>query len=249
MHDLIARNVPPTVDHFARHALDALATDSGRDLLPLLSPTLVAQAGTSDSLRNLSRNMPPEGRDTASIVGYTKWVSTRGPITWRLIYSYAAGPKHVLCQVDLLALNGQSLQVSGIRVNVSDSSAASQNELTLHQASPAALVASLLAVANVGFCLWTAALVIRSRIPKRWLWALLACIGFARVGVSWHSGALAEQFIAIQFLGATLRRDGMIGPWWIYFSFPGGALLALQRLRKKGTPAPSVADAPPTPST
>lgn len=246
MREFIARGVPPTVDHFARQVMEAVATDSGRGVLPLLSPELVAVAGTSDSIRNLSRIVPPEGRDTATIVGYTQWSLVNGPTDWRLLYSYAAGQKHVLFQIDLIAPSHGSLQVSGMRVNVSDSSAAALNALTLRRASPTALIAVLLALANVGFSLWTAALVVRARIPKRWLWALIACIGFGRVGVPWHSGAMTEQLVAVQFLGAAIRKDGMIAPWWIYFSFPGGALLALQRLRKKPTPAPSVTtDAPP----
>jgi hypothetical protein len=245
--DLIARGVPPTVDRFAHQVMHAVATDSGRNVLPLLSPALVAVPGMSDSLRQLSRTMPADGLDTASIVSYTKWAPTSGPTGWRLSYWYTAGSKYVLCELALVAPASEPLQATAIHVYLSDTAVASQNALTLGRASPAARIASMLAAASVGFCLWTAALVLRSRMPKRWLWALLACIGFGRVAIPWHAGTVTEQMAAIQLLGVAVRRDGLIGPWWLVLSFPGGALLALQRLRKVRTSAqhPLVPDGAP----
>jgi hypothetical protein len=213
-----------------------VAAEGGDDVLPLLSPALTAVPGVMDSVRTTARLVPPGGRDTASAIGYQWWTSG-GLTTHRVQYSYKAGGKFVIYEIVVMGTIPGSFSVAGFHVYVTEHSLASQNALTIGNASVAALLGSLVALFNVGLSLWAAVMVVRSRMPRRWLWALLACVGFGRMQIPWHGGDVNEQFIALQFFGAGFQRQGFIGPWWVYVSFPGGAILALQRLRKRA-PAP-----------
>ena len=122
--------------------------------------------------------------------------------------------------------------MEGIRVWPMDSSLQSRNALTLQHASAAGVVAALLAIVVFVFSLYAAVQVVRSPLKRRWVWAIVALVGFGKFGVEWRTGTVTQQWIAVYLFGTGIGRDGLYGPWWIFLSMPGGAVLALDRRRR-----------------
>src|SRR5262249_50775907 len=117
------------------------------------------------------------------------------------------------------------------------------NEMSLKNASPGGLIAAALAFIAVALSLFAAVQVVRSPLKKRWLWVIVALLGFGKISVAWTSGAVTEQWLAVQLFGAGTQRQGLLGPWWIIFSVPGGAFLALDRRRRAIAGQAKVAEA------
>jgi hypothetical protein len=84
----------------------------------------------------------------------------------------------------------------------------------------------------LGISAYAAVQVVRSPLKRRWLWVIVALIGFGKFGIEWGTGKVTQQWMAIQLFGAGIERHGLYGPWWIYLSMPGGAFLALDRRRR-----------------
>jgi hypothetical protein len=122
--------------------------------------------------------------------------------------------------------------VAGLHVWPLPASLESLNGLTLRNASPGGLIAGVVALMLVAFSLFAAVQVVRSPLKQRWLWVIVALLGFGKIGVAWKGGAVTQQWLAVQFFGAGMQRGGLLGPWWIYLSMPGGAFMALDRRRR-----------------
>jgi hypothetical protein len=107
-----------------------------------------------------------------------------------------------------------------------------------------------LAMLAVACSLYAAVQVVRSPLKRRWLWVIVALLGFGKLSVAWHTGAVTSQWMALQLFGAGLIREGFNGPWWVIVSLPGGASIALDRRRRVlAARARTLAAAPPQPTT
>jgi hypothetical protein len=87
----------------------------------------------------------------------------------------------------------------------------------------------LAAVAVAAFALWTAVVVARTPMPKRWGWAAIALLGVGQLAINWTTGETTATIFAVPLPGASMARNSLTGPWMIAVSFPVGAILALLR--------------------
>jgi hypothetical protein len=86
-------------------------------------------------------------------------------------------------------------------------------------------------------------------MQRRWLWALVAFVGVTKVTMNWATGIVVYQFLNVQLFGAALSKPATLSPWWIGFTFPAGALLALHQRRRAlaRAAAPVLPPVPPEP--
>lgn len=107
------------------------------------------------------------------------------------------------------------------------------NAFTLTGRSPLHYVVFLLAIACAVLSLGVAWLVaFRSRMRRRWLWALVALVGVGQVMLNWTTGEIGERVLSVLLLGAGVMRGAPAAPWIVSFSFPVGALIAFERYRR-----------------
>ena len=230
-HGLLARFVPPATDQYARRVIDTLQNRPAQSTMPFLVSELAVRDGVVDSIATAQRYIPQGRPDSLQLVGanvFTQNGSTRRTIEYQM---HASG-KWALIQLVLEDNGADERRVDGLRVWPMDSSLQSRNALTLQRASPVALGAALLSVIVLAFSLYAAVQVVRSPLKRRWLWVIVALLGFGKFGVEWRTGTVTQQWMAVQLFGTGLVRDGLYGPWWILVSMPGGAILALDRRRR-----------------
>jgi hypothetical protein len=227
----IARFVPPATDQYARRFIDTLQNQPAQAAVKLLVSRVAMEAGIVDSIATLQRYLPYGRPDTLQIVG-VNWQTQNGSTRRTIAYQMHASGKWALIQLVLDDNDTDERRVEGIRVWPMDSSLQVRNAMTLRHASAAGVVAALPAIVVLVFSLYAAVQVVRSPLKRRWVWGIVALVGFGKFGVEWRTGAVTQQWIAVQLFGTGIGRDGLYGPWWIFLSMPGGAVLALDRRRR-----------------
>lgn len=229
---LIAKFVPGATDHFARAFIDTLASQPVRATVHLLIPQLAMNDAAADSLAMLQRLLPeghPDSIEIASVVVR----SEDGYIQRTLEYQVHGHGKWALIRLVVNEnYDDNGPRVAGLRVWPLPASLESLNRLTLTNASPVGVIAAALALILVGFSVFAAIQVVRSPLKQRWLWVIVALLGFGRFSIPWKNGSIVEQWLAVQLFSAGMQRQGFLGPWWIFLSLPGGAVIALDRRRR-----------------
>jgi hypothetical protein len=227
----IARFVPPATDQYARRVIDTLQNQPAQAAVKLLVSRVAMEDGIVDSIATVKRYLPQGRPDSLQIVAVN--VQTQNGSTSRTVaYQLHADGKWAVIQFILEDNDTDERRVAGIHVWQMDSSLQSRNALTLRHASAAGFVAAFLAVVVLVFSLYAAVQVVRSPLKRRWVWVIVALLGFGKFGVEWRTGTVTQQWIAVQLFGTGIVRDGFYGPWWIFLSMPGGAVLALDRRRR-----------------
>jgi hypothetical protein len=229
--DLVARFVPPATDQYARRFIDTLQNQPAQAAVKLLVSRVAMEDGIVDSIATLQRHIPQGRPDSLQIVD-VNWQTQNGSTRRTIAYQMHASGKWALIQVVLDDTGADERRVEGIRVWPMDSSLQSRNAMTLQHASTAGVVAALLGIVVFVFSLYAAVQVVRSPLKRRWVWVIVALVGFGKFGVEWRTGTVTQQWIAVYLFGTGIGRDGLYGPWWIFLSMPGGAVLALDRRRR-----------------
>jgi hypothetical protein len=229
---MIARSVPPATDQFARAFIDTLQRQPARVALKFFVPQMAMNDAVADSIATIQRLVPQGQPDSLQIVGVDVRDSYSGPAQRSIIYQLHASGTWVLIQLILWEDEDGRPELVGLHAWPEPSSLQSRTALTLQHASPGGLIAALLAIVVLGISAYAAVQVVRSPLERRWLWVIVAFIGFGKFGIEWGTGKVAQQWMAIQLFGAGIVRHGLYGPWWIYLSMPGGAFLALDRRRR-----------------
>jgi hypothetical protein len=90
------------------------------------------------------------------------------------------------------------------------------------------MVASILSVVTFeAFTIWR---VVKSSLPHKWRWILLALVGIGAGQVLWETGEFAYQLLNISLAGFGVTARSTTGPWIVSVSFPIGAILTMRRL-------------------
>jgi hypothetical protein len=229
---LLATFATPEGDRFARAIIDTLRERPAQAMLPLLTPETALSTSIVDSLISVKARIPTGSIDSLQIIGARVTRRVNGSTTREIDYQLLAGGAWAVISVFTDESPSTAPRVSGLHAQLMPESLQSLNALSLRRASLAALAAVAIALVAIGWSLYAAVQVVRSPLERRWLWVIVALLGFGKLSVAWHTGEVTDHWLAIQLLGAGFVRDGFYGPWWISVSLPGGAFIALDRRRR-----------------
>ena len=95
----------------------------------------------------------------------------------------------------------------------------------------------LLTIACVLLTLGAAVVVWRTAPRRRWVWTGVALLGLGRFGINWTTGETFFNPLVLQMFGGGFVRTGYVGPWFLSFGLPAGAIYALWRVRQSRSSA------------
>ena len=239
---LLSRVAPPEADKYARDYLETMRAGSPEDATSKLSPAVLRNPASLDSVRSLRQQFAAFGMiDSAKIVNAHALSSHAGPTLRVLTYELWGRRAVALAEVEILE-DGGNLSINGLTLEPIAEPLEVTNAFR-HNMGPAQLAVLLVVIGLALFEIATAVLVARTPMPRRWLWAVFALFGVGGFSMNWTTGAVRPDLLSFQLIGSILRV-GLAGPWFISVSFPLGAILALRK-RQQALAASAVA----TPST
>lgn len=226
----IERVVPPAHDRFARDYIQLVADQELDRAVQSLAPGVDQQPGIRDSLAAASQHLPPGAYDSLRLVGAERLhvgSVDQTLLTYEVYAASGLGLVHVHVAEEL-----GLRYTAGFRTERIPAPLAELNALTWRGKTAAHLIMVTLAVASLVTGIAVAVVAVRTPMPRRWLWALVAILGGSRWAFNWSTGAVASQLLAITVPPATLMRVGLAGPWIMTVAFPVGALLTYERVRR-----------------
>jgi len=237
---------PLTLDHhvdaFARGTAEIVQSGDSAGLSRIVDQSLTGAASwqTWHQVVDTLRAWHP---DTLELVGYNV---TTGPGTYVAAITYQArssgstGLFHISLQ-----RRQRGLVVTGVRVESISAPLQVTNAFTFTGRTWRHYLILALAAGAAITSLIAATLVALTPMPRRWLWALFALVGFGQFGINWATGEMFLNPVRFQLLAAGYFRPGLVGPWIISASVPLGAIWALwhRHQRGQGVSKRSAADA------
>lgn len=245
--------LPKDDDAFARRFIDLLRVSRYGEAESLLDTATRNQlkAGDLDRLHGIVDHGEPIAFETIgwNFVFFKPWNSSKTTRTVNLTYQLQFPDAWVLAEVVLISA-GEGTRVSGVHFQPLPDSLEILNRFTFNGKGALHYVFFAACILIPLFMLFTAAICMRSRVRRRWLWIIFILIGLVQFQFNWSTEALNVQPIAVSLLGAGYWRQGLYAPWILKFAIPIGAIvfwILRSRLRRQGDP-PSLPTPPRPPS-
>ena len=246
---MLLKVASPEADRFVRTQLLTLAAKSPAEVVPLLTPRLTQFPTVEDSIAQVLTHFRNVGdiESVSGIAAHSFFPSGSELIRRTLIYQVLGTRGDLLVELQLLEEFGEHY-IDALRVQPITPAMRAQLGFW-RNLGPGQLLALICMLASVAFMVWTAVQVVRTPMRRRWLWALVAFVGVTKVTMNWTTGVVVYQFLTVQLLGAALSKPATLSPWWIGFTFPAGALLALYQRKRAAARAVAPDPAPVPPET
>ncbi len=223
--------VPNDEMALANRTIDAVQRRNFPLAVSLIEPRY--RPTSNDVLEKMAAVFPKEKPVRSLVTNYATQIRvstdalSQHTITLGIRHAYANGSA---MQFDFVFFRGaKSLSVGGAQFNYVPPQAAQINDITLASLNTtgrmAAVATGLLLdlFAFVTFCVCFAGPGPRWR--WRWLWLLLTLVGIVRLNVNWTTGQSYLQIVSFVLPPFGFSRASLAGPWFMWFSFPIGAIV------------------------
>lgn len=219
-----------STEHFAHAFLDTVRAGRLEAAAAEIAPELRERLpGVADSLWRASAFLPGGAIDTIRVVGvnvFNTSSDSRSRFTYELHTPEGWGAVEVGVHEE-----GGLRYVDDFHTYRLQASLEELNAFTFRGKGPGHVLMLLITAACFASSVFVAYKVARSRLRRRWLWALVALVGVTVFRFDWSTGQVAFQLLSVQLFSASYVRASLAAPWIISASFPAGALLAWQKLR------------------
>jgi hypothetical protein len=243
---MLERLAPADARRFVHSFLDTLTAAPAEQSLGAFSPRLAQEVALIDSLRTVRERFLALGHlDSLPVVGANVF-SGGGTVRRDLAFEFHGARGLGLVQV-LLIEEGGRRYIDALHITPLAEPLNVVNGFRRNLGVAQALVLCI-AIAITLFTLGTAVVLARTRMPRRWGWALLALVGFGQFMLNWTTGETGARLFNVQLFGASIVRSGPVAPWVVSFSFPLGAILALRRRKKALAESANLAAPVPAPT-
>jgi hypothetical protein len=218
----------PVADELGRRIIHQMASGNIDGVLEVLEVSK-SDPEVMTQLHVISDSLAAEQADSIVLIGYNNTVTVggaQGDLTYEL-----HGQRWMLVGITWRR-RGDTTVAIGLHYQWMPASMASINAFTISGRSWKHFLVLGLAVVCFLVSLITAIVMIRTTMPRRWLWAFVSIIGIGGVGINWSTGQTWISPSSFNLFSAGFLRLGSLGPWSVSFAVPLGAMLALWQRRE-----------------
>lgn len=241
--DMLYRIVSKEDDAYARAYFDSVRAGRIDYAMSRLSPKAYAIPGVRDSIVALGRYLPAGPLDSMHLIGANRFRTASVDRT-NFTYEYHSAEGWGAASVTVVGELGIRY-VDAISLTKLERSLEDANSFTFHGKTAGHYLILALLTVCVGASFSVAILALRTPMPRRWLWALLALVGVTSLWFNWTNGAAGLELLTVHLFGGASVRAGPAAPWILKVFFPIGALMTWRRIQQARQPAPT-ADTPPS---
>lgn len=241
---MLKKFTPPADEAAARHYVDLLRQRKFEEIEKNVA-SMVNEPDIPGTLESMA-NLFPQGEALSSKVVGSHWFRQDDLYRSNITLEYQFPDRWLLVAVEIETRDGVGA-LRYLHVQQMPQSLEEANRFTLVDKGPTHYMVLLLAVMVGVLSLYTFVLCLRTKIRRKWLWALLTLVGVGRFGIDWTTGHTLVSLFFVTLPSAGVAGS-LYGPWVVYFTLPAGSLLFLA-LRTKLMVAASPALASPLPPT
>jgi hypothetical protein len=174
---------------------------------------------------------PDEEPTVVSAVEYYFNTGTSGT-RYDIAYEYKFSHGWVLAEFEWVRANGQ-LRIATFNVYPMKQSLEEQNAFTLRGKGLSQFLALIMGALALSISVTALVKCIRVRgLRRKWLWIIFILIGFGTYSVNWNTGAWHIFFLRFQLM--SFSAFALAGsPWTVSVSVPVGAVIFLEKLRRR----------------
>jgi hypothetical protein len=218
----------PAADAFGRQLIHFTTTGDSAGIIGSLDSTLVATTPWS-AIKAVSDSLAALQPDSTALIG---WNIDLTPGAYQANLTYELHGKGWALVTMVLRRRDSTLRADGFHFERSTGSMSELNAFTLAGRGWRHFLVLGIAASCVLICLVSATLVMRTPMPRRWIWVFVAVIGVGQVTLDWATGDWTFRTLQLELFGAGAFRMGLVGPWTVSFALPLGAAWALWRRRQ-----------------
>ena len=194
--------------------------------------------GLRESLETLADRFPAGAPRSEQLVGANR-VESDGGTTVVSTFELGFERGWVVAAASVRERDGARTLV-GLQVEPAEQSLAELHRFTLAGKGVVHYLVLLAAAGVLGFTLWTFVVYLRTDVPGwKWPWALFILLGIGKFTLSWTTGQLVFDPVAVQILSVGISAK-VHGPWLVQFSVPLGAIVFLNQRRLWNRPPPEL---------
>jgi hypothetical protein len=178
----------------------------------------------------MAGTFPDEQPIWVSIIGYDAFASTAGSHL-DITYEYQFTKSWVVVQLSWTRV-GSQLRILNFQVTPRRQSVEEENALTLKGKGALHYLVFAACVAVFSLCLFALVKCVRTKgLRRKWLWEILILFGFGSFALNWTTGEWHVTPFSIQLFSFSAAEFS--GPWIVSVSLPVGAVVFLERMRRK----------------
>ena len=228
--------VRPGDDNFARAYFDSVRAGHIDYAVSALGPIASGVPGVRDSLVRLAAYLPAGTLDSVHIIGVNRFESDRQDRT-TLTYEYHSAAGWGAATI-LIAADQGPRTIEGIHADRLERSLEQANAFTFAGKSGGHYLMLALVLTCIGSGIWVAVAALRTKMKRRWAWALLALVGAGTIGFNWTTGQVGFRLLSLLFFNGAATRVTEAAPWILQVAFPIGAIMTWRHIQQARNPAP-----------
>ena len=228
--DPIQRFTPRDADERARDYLALIRRNQVDSAYSRLHPQLLADSSSHAALGKLADYLRGKQFDTTRVIG-AQTNNINGVRHVNLSYELHGDSGWTLANVATVDSEG-TWYVEGVSARPIRAPLEQINAFGLAGKSVGHYLVLAVALLMFAGSLIVAGWAVASRLPKRWIWAVVALLGFSQVQFNWSTGAVRMQLFNICFPIATYVQASAASPLLIGVGFPLGAIIVLEKIRR-----------------
>jgi len=149
-------------------------------------------------------------------------------VTVILEYTYPASKWAVVSA----QLTGQrdNLRLASLQVSMNPAPLAQINAFRIQNQDVWHYLCLVAVTLSVGLCVFAFIQCLRTKhLRRKWLWALCTLVGICAFRMNWTTGDVSVNLLGMYLFAAGFVRQGLAGPWTVFFCIPVGAAVFLWR--------------------
>ncbi|WP_143185833.1 hypothetical protein [Algoriphagus halophilus] len=216
----LSKIVPTEVDQFARTFITDIQQNQIDECLTKVAENMQNEEGRT-FMSNIASGISSLQLDSLNMINgrYTSFMGDNPTTNYIVEYEQELDEQSIYFFFNILK-EGNKLTVTGFDARWMEAPLSKIHAFTFSGKPAINYIFFILAIASVGFVIFTLVAAIRTPMKRKWLWIIGILFTFIKFKLNWTTSEFDFQLISFQLLGAGFSKSGLVAPWFLTFSVP-----------------------------
>lgn len=216
----LSKIVPTEIDQFARTFITDIQQNQIDECLTKVAENMQNEEGRT-FMSNVASGISSLQLDSLNMINarYTLFMGDNPTTNYIVEYEQELDDQSIYFFFNILK-EGNKLTATGFDARWMEAPLSKIHAFTFSAKPAINYIFFVLAIASVGFVIFTLITAIRTPMNRKWLWIVGILFTFIKFKLNWTTSEFDFQLISFQLLGAGFSKSGLVAPWFLTFSIP-----------------------------